>query len=397
MKIVVCPGSFKECLSSANAARQIENGLKNSGLAAKIYVLPLSDGGLGTADIILKNVPGRRITLKVSGPLGKPVKASYALIEKGRTAVVEMSSAAGLDLIMSAKRNPLKTTTYGTGQLIKDALRRRCRKIIVGLGDSGTVDGGAGMASALGVKLLNSRGKSIGTGGGELAKIKKADVSKIDKRLKRAIIIAACDVKNTLLGRQGSAAVYGPQKGATPVMVKNLEKGLANLARVIKKDLGRDVTLIPGGGAAGGLGAGLAAFLNAEIKSGFEIIADFLNLEKRIAGCDIVVTGEGKIDSQTFRGKTVTGVLKIAGKYGKPVICLAGAVEETTGAEGNVSFFSIVPGVIPLKEALANASDNLFKTALNIGRILKINPLLYRAGSLRKNHTARVRRKKQQA
>ncbi|MFH1352238.1 MAG: glycerate kinase [bacterium] len=374
MEIIICPGRFKECLSSADAARQIEKGLKSSGLTAKICVLPLADGGRGTVDIILKNIPGRRVKLKVPGPIGKPVEAAYALIERGKTAVIEMSSASGLELLEPAKRNPLKTTSYGTGQLIKDALQNGCKKIVVGLGDSATVDGGVGMASALGVRFLNSKGKSIGPGGGELAKIKKADVSKMDRRVNGAKIIAACDVKNTLLGRWGAARVYGPQKGATPAMVKVLERGLANFARVIKKDTGRDVTRIPGGGAAGGLGAGLAAFLNAEIKSGFEITAEFLNLEKILAGCDIVITGEGKIDSQTFRGKTVAGVLKTAKKYDKPVICLAGTVEETFGAEGNVSFFSITPGAVSLKEALAGAPDNLFKTALNIGRLLKIKP-----------------------
>lgn len=372
MRIVVCPDSFKECLSSVEAVKYICAGLRKSSLSAKIHKLPLADGGRGTVDVILTGSPGRRIRLKVKGPLGGKTFASYGIIERGKTAIIEMSSASGVELVPRRSLNPLRTTTYGTGQLIKDALRRRCRKIIIGLGDSATVDGGTGMAAALGAVFPDSRGKNIGFGGGELERIKKLDTTKMDVRIRGVEFVAACDVKNTILGRNGAARVYGPQKGATPKMVKVLERGLANLARVIKKDTGFDIARIPGGGAAGGLGAGLVAFLNAKIKSGFEIVADFLNLEKCIADSDIVITGEGRVDSQTFCGKTVAGVLKIARKYDKPVICLAGAVEETSGAEGNVSFFSITPGAVSLKEALAAAPENLFETARNIGYLLKM-------------------------
>lgn len=335
MKIIIAPDSFKENLSALEVAKLIEKGIRRVYPKAKIVKVPMADGGEGTVQSLVDATKGKMIKKEVTGPLGKKVKASYGILGDnlprqvgGKTAIIEMASASGLPLVPKKRRNPLITTTYGTGELIKAALDRGCRKIIVGIGGSATVDGGAGMTQALGVRLLDRKGRKIGFGGGALGNLEKIDVSKLDKRIKKTEVLVASDVDNPLTGPKGAARVYAPQKGATPSMVKRLEKNLKRYASIIKRDLKKDIKDIPGTGAAGGLGAGLVAFLNAKIRLGVDIVIETVKLEKYLKDANLVITGEGKMDAQTIYGKTPIGVAKIAKRYNIPVVAIVGEVGE---------------------------------------------------------------------
>jgi glycerate kinase len=374
MNILIAPDSFKESLTSITAANCIEKGLKEANPKFKIKKVPLADGGEGTVRVLVSAAKGSLIKCRVTAPLGNTTSAYYGILGDRRTAVIEMAQASGLSLVPLSKRNPLKTTTHGTGELIRNALDRGYRKIIIGIGGSATVDGGTGMAQALGVRFLDKHKHNIGFGGGELHKINKIDVSRIHKNVCRTEFIIASDVKNTLLGKKGAAAVYGPQKGANPLMVKKLEKGLKNLAVIIKRDLKIDIANIPGSGAAGGLGAGLAAFCKAKINSGIELIAKISKIEKHIKNADMVITGEGKIDRQTLHGKTIMGVINIARKYHVPVICIAGSVSADAKIlykKGVIGLLDIVPEPMELSLALKNAEYFLHNTARDLGYLLK--------------------------
>lgn len=326
MKIVVAPDSFKGSLTAIEVAGGIERGIREIFPEAEIIKIPMADGGDGTVQCLVNATGGKILREKVTGPLGEEVLASYGILGDKKTAVIEMAEASGLTLVPVNKRNPLVTTTYGTGQLIRAALDQGCRKMIIGIGGSATNDGGAGMVQALGAKLLDEEGKEIGFGGGELKKISRIDIRHMDKRLSDTKILVASDVTNPLCGPKGASRVYGPQKGATPEMAEELDKSLAHFAKIIKRDLHKDVKDMPGAGAAGGLGASLMAFLNAELRPGIDIVIEVVKLEEAIKGADLVITGEGKIDSQTIYGKAPIGVAKIAKKYNIPVIAIAALI-----------------------------------------------------------------------
>ena len=326
MKIIVAPDSFKGSLTAIEVSDAIEQGTREIFPEAEIVKIPMADGGDGTVQCLVNATGGKILREKVTGPLGDEVLASYGILGDKKTAVIEMAEASGLTLVPENKRNPLITTTYGTGQLIKAALNQGCRKMIIGIGGSATNDGGAGMLQALGVKLLNQEGKEIGFGGGELKKIFRIDTKYLNNRLSETKVLIASDVSNPLCGPKGAAQVYGPQKGATPEMIKKLDESLVYFAEIIKRDLNKDVKDIPGAGAAGGLGASLLAFLDAELRPGIEIIIKIVKLEQAIKDADLVITGEGKIDSQTIYGKAPIGVAKIAKKYNIPVIAVAAII-----------------------------------------------------------------------
>lgn len=397
MNIVIAPDSFKGSLTALQAADAMERGVKralkdkkektqnfaenmmyNDGLPdsdfkydVEIIKIPMADGGEGTVEALITALGGKTIATRALDPLGREIDSFFGILPDG-TAIIEMAAASGLNLIKPEERNPLKTTTYGTGQLIKSALDKGCKKIIIGIGGSATNDGGVGMAQALGVKFLDKQGKEIGFGGGELAEIERVDVSGLDSRVKITQFTIASDVKNVLCGPDGASAVYGPQKGATPEMVEILDRNLEHLAEVIKRDLGKDISKIPGSGAAGGLGAALMAFLNAEIKPGIDIIMDLADFPEKVKDADLVITGEGSTDFQTMFGKVPFGVAQVAKKYGKPVICISGSLG--TGYEklydaGVTALFSIINKPMSLEEAMERGEELLEKVAENVFRI----------------------------
>jgi len=375
MKIVIAPDSFKESMTALEAATAIETGFKKVLPNADYQKVPMADGGEGTVQSLVDATNGEIIYETVTCPLGNSVDAFYGITGDGKTAVIEMAAASGLHLISSENRNPLKTTTRGTGELIRKALDKGVKHLIIGLGGSATNDGGAGMAQALGAKLLDANGEQIGYGGGELKEINSIDVSNIDPRLTNIIIDVACDVDNPLTGERGAAVVFGPQKGATPEMVKILDENLSHFADVLKKDLEKDIAPIPGTGAAGGLGAGLLAFLNADLKRGVDIVLEFVKLEEKIKDATLVFTGEGKIDCQTIYGKTPIGVAKTAKKYGVPVIGIAGSIGDQSDVvyeHGIDALFTIVPGAVKLEEALHHAEQYTMDTAENIARMIQL-------------------------
>ena len=376
MKIIIAPDSYKGSLSAKAVAECIERGIKKIYKKAHIVKIPMADGGEGTVQSLVDGTNGKIIKLKVKGPLLREVDAFYGILGDGKTAIIEMAAASGLPLISNEERNPLKTTTYGTGQLIKSALDMGCRKIIIGIGGSSTNDGGTGMLSALGVKFLDQRGNDIGLGGESLANLYTVDVRDMDPRIKESIIIAACDVDNPLCGLNGAAHIFGPQKGADEKMIEILDENLSNFSEVIKRDLGIEIKDIPGSGAAGGLGGGLLAFFNAKLKRGIDIVIETTNLQENIKDADLVITGEGMIDYQTAFGKTPFGVAKVAQKYNVPVIAIAGGIgkdAESLYDKGFNSIFSIVDKPMQLEDAIEDAGILLEKTTERIMRTLKIN------------------------
>jgi len=328
MKIVVAPDSFKGSLTAVEVSDAIEQGVREIFPEAEVVKIPMADGGDGTVQCLVNATGGKILREKVTGPLGDEVLASYGILGDKKTAVIEMAEASGLTLVPENKRNPLITTTYGTGQLIKAALDQECRKMIIGIGGSATNDGGAGMVQALGVKLLDKNGEEIGFGGGELKKVFRIDTKYLNNHLSETKVLIASDVSNPLCGSKGASRIYGPQKGATPEIIEELDESLAHFAEIIKRDLHKHIKDIPGAGAAGGLGASLMAFLNAELRPGIEIIIEIVKLEQAIKDADLVITGEGKIDSQTIYGKAPIGVARIAKKYNIPVIAVAAIISD---------------------------------------------------------------------
>jgi len=326
LKVIVAPDSFKECLSASQVAWAIARGVRRASPRCVIDEIPLADGGEGTVEVVREASGGRSYRATVQGPMGGPVKARYAVVGSGDTAVVEMAAASGLHLVKPKKRDPLRATTYGTGELILKAARRGVKRIIVGLGGSATVDGGAGMAQAIGVRLLDGRGRELKRGGGALKSLRAVDVSGRDPALDGVEILGACDVRNPLCGRTGAALVYGPQKGATPSQAVRLDGYLRNMAKVVRRDVGVKVLDMPGAGAAGGLGAGLAAFAGATLGSGVELVLDAVDFRKRIRGASLIITGEGRLDRQSAYGKVVAGVAAEGRKRRIPVIVLAGTL-----------------------------------------------------------------------
>ncbi|BCU54373.1 glycerate kinase [Enterobacter kobei] len=374
MKIVIAPDSYKESLSALDVATAIERGFKEIFPDAEYVKLPVADGGEGTVEAMVAATHGRIVNVNVTGPLGEPVAGFYGISGDEQSAFIEMAAASGLELVPAAQRDPLITTSWGTGELIRHALDAGVKHIIIGLGGSATNDGGAGMVQALGATLLNAQGNALGHGGGELASLARIDVSKLDPRLKTCRIEVACDVTNPLTGEQGASAIFGPQKGATGETIALLDNALHHYARIIQRDLDVDVLTLAGGGAAGGMGAGLYAFCGAELRRGIEIVTDALHLAEHVADADLVITGEGRIDSQTVHGKVPVGVAKVAKGYNKPVIGIAGSLTADVGIvheHGLDAVFSVIYSICSLDDALKNAGDNVRMTARNVAAVLK--------------------------
>ena len=325
MRVVVAPQEYKGTLTAEEAAAAIAEGVRATLPDADVEMVPMADGGSGTVRAIASAVGGETRSCRVQGPLGRPVDASWAFLPD-ETAIIEMAAAAGLSLLAEDERDARLTTTHGVGELIGEALGAGARRLIIGLGGSATNDGGAGMAAALGARLLDASSGEIPPGGVALARLDRVDVSGLDPRLAGANVIGASDVTNPLCGPEGASYIYGPQKGASPAAVRELDAALANYARVIERDLGVAVRDVPGGGAAGGLGAGILAFLGAEIRPGVDVVAEVVRLRERLDGVDLVITGEGCLDGQTLYGKTVAGVARLASAAGVPVIVVPGAL-----------------------------------------------------------------------
>lgn len=376
MKIVLAPDSFKESMTAKEACEAIEKGLRKVIDNLECVHVPMADGGEGTTQSLVDATGGKFYTVEVTGPLGEKKEAIFGILGDEKTAILEMAEASGLEILPREKRDATITTTYGTGELIKAALDKGVETILIGIGGSATNDGGAGMVQALGGKLLDRVGNEIGFGGGELAKLEKIDIANLDKRLKDVKIIVACDVQNPLTGPTGASHVFGRQKGANEEQREQLDKNLKHYAEIIRRDLGKDVETIPGAGAAGGLGAGLMAFLSAELRKGIDIVIEYSKLEDKIQGADYVITGEGSIDGQTRFGKTPYGVAKVAKKYDIPVIALAGNVGKDIDVlydYGFTAIFSILPRVETLEKAINNGKENIQYISENLGRVLNLS------------------------
>ena len=363
----------------------MKKGLKKALPQAEIILCSLADGGQGTVEALVRATKGKLIKKQVTGPLGEPVQAFFGILglgrgtkdERPRAVVIEMAAASGLHLVPREKRDPMLATSYGTGELIKEALDCGAREIFIGVGDSATTDGGLGLAQALGAEFFGKLGELLGRGGKELKKLQRIDLSGLDPRIKKAKFLILSDVDNPLFGPQGAAYVYAPQKGATEEEVTELDAGLRNLARVIKKDLGMDIADFPGAGAAGGLGAGLKAFLKAKITPGADFIIKVTRLERKLKGADLVITGEGKIDAQTSRGKTPMAVAKLAKERNIPLFAVGGQVSKDAAVlktQGVTEFFSLTDLSGSVKESREKAAFFLEKTAELAGaRMLKDN------------------------
>ncbi|MGV2812825.1 glycerate kinase [Enterobacter cancerogenus] len=375
MKIVIAPDSYKESLSALEVATAIENGFRDIFPTAEYVKLPVADGGEGTVEAMVAATGGCIVPVDVTGPLGERVDGFYGLSGDEQSAFIEMAAASGLERVAPSKRNPLITTSWGTGELIRHALDAGVKHIIIGIGGSATNDGGAGMVQALGAKLLDAHGQPVGQGGGELANLVRIDVSELDRRLADCRIEVACDVTNPLTGEEGASAIFGPQKGATPEMIVTLDNALEHYAQVIARDLDIDVLHLAGGGAAGGMGAALYAFCGAQLRQGIEIVTDALHLDEQVADADLVITGEGRIDSQTIHGKVPVGVARVAKRYNKPVIGIAGSLTADVGVvhdHGIDAVFSVIYTICSLEDALENASENVRMAARNIAAVLKV-------------------------
>jgi glycerate 2-kinase len=375
MKIVIAPDSFKESLSALEVATEIEAGFREVFPEAHYQKVPMADGGEGTVAAMVAATGGRLVTVQVTGPLGEAVQACYGLTGDGETAVIEMAAASGLALVPPGLRDPLNTTSFGTGELIRAALDAGARHLIIGIGGSATNDGGAGMLQALGVQLLDRAGNQIGFGGGSLASLERIDLSGLDPRLAGCRIDAACDVDNPLTGPRGASAVFGPQKGATPETVALLDHNLARYAEIISRDLGVSVAATPGAGAAGGMGAALLGFLGAGLRAGVSIVMEAVGLEALVRDADLVITGEGRIDSQTIQGKTPIGVARLAKRHGKPVIGIAGCLSGDAGVvhgHGIDAVFSVLGQPGSVQDALTHAAANVRAASRNIAATLKL-------------------------
>lgn len=373
-RVVVAPNALKGSLTAPQAAEALAAGWREVFPAAEYRLVPVSDGGDGFVDSLVAATGGSLRPAEVADPLGRPIRSVIGLLGDGRTAVIEMARASGLVLLADGERNPERTSTFGTGQLIRAALDEGCTQILVGIGGSATNDGGTGMARALGARFFDAEGHELNGTGGELARIARIDRSGLDQRLARTAVRVACDVDNPLTGSEGAAAVYGPQKGADPAMVARLDAGLANLAAVIRRDVGRDVERLPGAGAAGGLGGGLVAFLGAELVPGIQLVLEATRLAETVEGASVVLTAEGRIDGQTLRGKAPLGVAEAARRHGVPVIAFAGSMadEALLVPDHFDALVSIVPGPQTLEEAMAAAAANLRSAAARAARLVAL-------------------------
>lgn len=375
MKVVIAPDSFKGSATAVEVAEALAVGFQQVFPEARIEIVPMADGGEGTVEALVSATGGKTRSAYVQNPLGDGISAEYGILGDGVTAVIEMSAASGLTLVTEELRNPMVATTYGTGQLIQSALDHGCRRLLIGLGGSATNDGGAGVAMALGASLKTSDGKSIETGGQGLADLAEIDLTEIDPRINETEVVVACDVDNPLTGPLGAAHIYAPQKGATPEMVQVLDQNLEHYASMIERYLGKVVTEIPGAGAAGGLGAGLIAFTEAELKPGIDIVTETVELVQRIKEVDLVITGEGRLDAQTIYGKTPVGVAKIAQQFGVPVIAIAGGIEGNPNElyqAGITAMVDIIPRPMQLDQAIQEVVPLISQAGERIARLISI-------------------------
>ena len=371
MKFVIAPDSFKESLTALEVATAIETGFKRVFPDADYVKLPMADGGEGTVQSLVDATQGKLIECEVTAPLGDKVKSFFGLSGDGKTAIIEMAAASGLHLVPTEKRNPLLTTSYGTGELIKLALDLGVESFILGIGGSATNDGGVGMLQALGMQCLDSQDKPIGFGGAELANIVKIDVQQLDPRLQQVHIEVACDVNNPLCGECGASAIFGPQKGATPEMVKQLDAALSHFAEIAERDCGKQIR--DQAGAAGGMGGGLLLLPSVQLKAGIQIVLDRLHLIDYVKDADVVITGEGRIDAQSIMGKTPIGVARTAKQFNKPVIAIAGCLREDYDVvfdHGIDAVFPIIHQLGDLSDILKQGEQNLISTAQNVARVL---------------------------
>ena len=375
MRIVVAPDSYKGSISALGVASAMERGIHTVFSGAEVVKVPIADGGEGTVDALTAATGGSVHFEEVVGPLGEPVRAHWGVLGDGVTAVIEMASASGLPLVPKDKRDPRITTTYGTGQLIRAALDRGMKKIVIGIGGSATNDAGAGMAQALGAKFIDAAGQELPAGGAALAGLARIDLSGLDQRLSETEILAACDVDNPLCGPRGASAVYGPQKGATPEIVAELDAALHVFAAVASTATGKDVAECAGAGAAGGLGAGLLFFTNAKLRPGVEVVLEATNFNQLVSKADLVITGEGRTDFQTAFGKAPVGVAKAAKQFGVPVICISGGLgkgHEDVLAHGIDGVNSMVPMPMSLEECMEQGPELLEAATARLCRLIKV-------------------------
>ena len=377
MKIVIAPQGFKGGISGLEAARAIARGVLAAVPDAETVLIPVADGGDGTLHALGGATGGQIFTSTVTGPINQQVEAQWGVMGDGRTAVIEMARASGLAIVPPRRRNPKVTTTLGTGEILREALVRGYKRVIVGLGGSATNDGGAGMATALGVRFLDSSGNALPPGGGGLARLDRIDASGLLDKIANTEIIAATDVTNPLCGPTGASAVYGPQKGAPADVVAELDAALLNFARVVKRDIGSDVLDVPGAGAAGGLGAGLIAFAGAKIQSGIDLVCQVLDFDAHLAGADLVITGEGRADRSTVFDKAPVGVARHAKAHGVPTVLLAGSLgegHEKLYDHGVASVLCISDGTMTFEQALSRTGEMLEGTAERVMRLFLLSP-----------------------
>lgn len=375
MKILIASDSYKHCLSSKEVGECLREGIMEKMPETTVVIVPIADGGEGTVDALVDLAGGEKVSVSVHGPMMKETTAQFGLIDNGRTAIMEMSAASGIELLKDEELDPLKTTTFGTGEMILDALDRGCDKIVIGLGGSATNDGGAGMLEALGIKLLDKDGNSIPKGGGGLSALEEIDASGLDERLKDTEIVLASDVDNTLTGDDGATRVYGPQKGAGKDEIEKLEKNIIRFADLTEKITGKDLRDEPGAGAAGGIGFGFMTYLDAQMRNGFRLISEMTGLEEEVKKCNLVITGEGKIDRQTQFGKTPYGVAQVAKKHNKPVIAVSGTLGEgyeVLYEKGFDALFSIADRPMSLQDSMKNAGKLLKSTGKSLAGLIQV-------------------------
>lgn len=375
MRVVVAIDSFKGSMSSLEAGEAISNGIKKAHKDAEVEIRPLADGGEGTVEALSIGMGGRLINVDVTGPVGRKVRAVYGIVDSSKTAIIEMSQAAGITLVSGDERNPLYTTTFGVGELIKDAINKGCRHFVVGIGGSATNDCGIGMLQALGYEFLDKEGNQVGFGASGVRDIVSIRDENVIKELSECYFRVACDVNNPLCGELGCSAIYGPQKGATKEMVADMDGWLKNYSKIVKEKYPDADSEYPGTGAAGGLGYAFFNFTNSKLESGIKIVLDETKLEEYVKDADIVVTGEGRLDYQTVMGKAPVGVANIAKKYNKKVIAFSGSVTEDAGVcneHGIDAFFPILRRIVTLEEAMQTdiAKQNLTDTAEQVFRLL---------------------------
>lgn len=379
MRIIIAPDSYKGSVSALGVAEAMERGVLHIFPNAEIVKIPIADGGEGTVDALVTATGGQKIYQQVQGPLGDPVEAYWGVLGDGETAIIEMAAASGLPLIPKERRDPRSASTYGTGELMKAVLDKGLRKMIIGIGGSATNDGGAGMAQALGARLLDSEGHELQLGGAALALLAAIDLAGLDERLTETSIMVACDVDNPLCGLRGASAVYGPQKGATSEIVSQLDEALANFASIAKQATGKDIAECAGSGAAGGLGAGLLFFTNARLRPGVEIVLETTGFSELAAKASLVITGEGRTDFQTAFGKAPVGVAKAAKQHGVPVVCLSGGLgdgADTVLMQGIDAIMSVVPGPMGLEECVVQGAELIEGAAVRLCRLLQVGKMI---------------------